>query len=99
MKHPYRLGNGAIVDVQDAQASVAAAQADEVDMANTLQERVVQLESIVGRSTGELARLAPGKALPGVYPLQASVWAHQQESMALTQESSSVRLHVLIRIR
>ncbi len=32
-KENYRLGNRTIVDVQDAQAGVAAAQADEVDMA------------------------------------------------------------------
>lgn len=74
-KENYRLGNGTVVDVQDAQASVAAAQADEVDMDNALQERVVELESIVGRPPGELAGLAPGRPLPGLNPLQASAWA------------------------
>ncbi|WP_169742636.1 TolC family protein [Paraburkholderia ferrariae] len=71
----FRLGNGTVVDVQDAEASVAAAQADEVDMVNALQEREAQLASIVGRPLGELAGLTASQALPGLFPAEASAWA------------------------
>jgi outer membrane protein len=70
-----RLGNGTIVDVKDVEASVVAAQADEVDMDNALQVRVLQLASIVGRPPGELAGLLPNAMLPGLYPAQVSTWA------------------------
>jgi outer membrane protein len=70
----FRLGNGTIVDVRDAEASVAAANADEVDMNNTLQERIALLSNIVGRPPGELATLSD-EALPEIYPAEAATWA------------------------
>lgn len=70
----FRLGNGTIVDVRDAEASVAAAQADELDAENALQERIASLTSIVGHPPGELASLS-SRTLPGLYPAQAAAWA------------------------
>lgn len=92
----YRLGNGTVVDVRDAQASVAAAQADAVDLENALQERVVRLASIVGRPPGELAVLSDSRSLPGLYPAQASSWvdyARTNNFDARIQELQVARAH------
>ncbi|WP_167401271.1 TolC family protein [Paraburkholderia eburnea] len=86
----YNYGNGTVVDVREAEATLDSARADEVERENDVQVKLAQLSSIVGRRPQILVPLSP--TVPILLAEHNSVDEWMQIAM---EQSNQVRIQAL----
>lgn len=76
-KANFEVGSSTITDQQEAQARFDLVAAQKLAAENQLAVRRLQLETIVGRPTGALAKLPESTLLTAPLPNTATAWAEQ----------------------
>lgn len=93
-KRNFEVGTSTITDSREAQARFDLVTAQEIAAENDLRVKRLALDQLTGKADASPTSVAPGAALPGLAPLDASLWVQQAEQQHPAIRQAAIALEI-----